>query len=198
MDKRAFELFQLYILSKAYLSDKNKTRWKKGIFTYGKLGFKNVKYSTFESYNPIQRRYFYLFSKKSIHDEQFLRICACAYNFIGHRFLPMQLIEDQTIELYKKIQEYLENFEEYAKVELDRLGNINLLSKGINYPQLLEAYIQKKISLPLVIALERKHHVLEKFNNLNIFSTAMKMIWESHYVKIHKWDTFFFNDLPDL
>lgn len=194
----AFDLYRLFILSKAFLSSKKKD-WTY-VFQYTRFGYNRVKLETFE--NLPYRRYFYVFEKKKISDEKFVRLCACANHVKGKKFWIYDLISNDTLEFYKNLQSFLDNFIELSKQELSNIDipKNRLLGKGINYPMLLELFIQKKISLPLLIAFERQYNILEKENESrqNQFG-ALRYMWDMYYTNIKKWNGFFFEgEIPDI
>jgi len=190
MHREAFKLYRLFILSKAFLAS-NDENWT-FIFQKCRYGYSKIKFKTFED-TPL-KHYFYAFAKKGISDEKFVRLCACAHFIRGKKFWIYDLVSEEVLALYLKIQSFLDNFEESAKNELIPL-NISieeLLRKGINYPKILEFYIQGKISIPLLIAFERKFNILQKWDKGIQDKSGIKFIWDSYYRNIKKWNGFFF------
>lgn len=191
MHREAFKLYRLFILSKSFLAS-NDEEWTH-IFQKCRYGFKKIKFATFEALPT--KRYFYAFVKKGISDEKFVRLCACAHTVRGQKFWVHDLVSEEVLSLYMKIQTFLESFQASALKEVKDL-NIDarelLQKKGVNYPLLLELYIQKKISLPLLLAFERKSKVLEKWDASLEDKSGIKFIWDSYYRAIKKWNGFFF------
>ncbi len=197
MHREAFQLYRLFILAKSFLGS-NDTNWTH-IFQKCRYGYSKIKFSTFE--NLPQKQYFYAFAKKGISDEKFVRLCACAYAIRGQKFWIYDLVSEEVLTFYLQLQTFLESFSESAEAEISKLNisTSDLLKKGINYPRILELYIQKKISLPLLLALERKFNVLEKWDKDVQDKSGIKFIWDSYYRSIKKWAGFFFEgEIPDI
>lgn len=197
MHREAFKLYRLFILTKSFLAS-NDPEWTH-IFQKCRYGYKKIKFKTFEE-TPM-RQYFYAFAKKGITDEKFVRLCACAHSVRGQKFWIYDLASEDVLSFYLKIQNFLDNFIESAKTELSKinLSNDRIFQKGINYPRLLELYIQKKISLPLLIAFERQFGTLAKWDKELKDKSGIKFIWDSYYRAIKKWNGFFFeNEIPEI
>lgn len=198
MHREAFKLYRLFILSKAFLAS-NDEEWTY-IFQKCRHGYTKIKFATFEK--VAMKHYFYAFAKKGISDEKFVRLCACAHSIRGQKFWIYDLVSEEVLSFYLKIQSFLESFQESTKAELVTLevsSAKDLSRKGMNYPRILELYIQKKLSLPLLIAFERTFHILEIWDKEVKEGSGMRFVWESYYRSIKKWNGFFFEgEIPEV
>lgn len=197
MHREAFTLYRLFIMSKAFLAS-NDSSWTH-IFQKCRYGYKQIKFKTFED-NP-SKKYFYAFAKKGISDEKFVRLCACAYFVRGQKFWIHDLVSEEVLTCYMNIQTYLDNFADSYKSDIKN-NNIrfahDLTRKGVNYPVILELYIQKKVSLPFLLTFERSFNVLENWDK-NVNTPGLRFIWDSYYRSIKKWNGFFFEgELPEI
>lgn len=197
MHREAFKLYRLFVLSKAFLAS-NDPEWTY-IFQKYRYGYSKIKFKTFEAV-PM-KHYFYAFAKKGISDEKFVRLCMCAHTVRGQKFWIYDLVSEEVLSFYLKIQTYIESFKESSWSELKSIDISYdiLLRKGINYPKLLELYIQKKLSLPLLLAFERTFNILEKWDRELDDKSGIKFIWDSYYRAIKKWNGFFFDgEIPEI